>query len=113
MNYLKKEFARNLRKKQTKAEEILWQALRNRKLKYLKFRRQHILEGFVVDFYCHKLKLAIELDGYIHIKQKEYDKIRQSLIETEGIRFLRFTNEEIINNLDSVLSRLEALSQPS
>ena len=111
MHYLKRDFARILRKEQTPTEELLWQALRNRQLGFLKFRRQHVIDGFIVDFYCHRLRLAIELDGSIHLKQKEYDSLRQSLIETKGIRFLRFSNDEVVNNLKAVLTSIEALAQ--
>lgn len=111
MDQIKKGFARDLRKRQTKSEEVFWDVLRNRKFKFLKFRRQHVIDGFVVDFYCHKLKLAIELDGSIHLKQKDYDQFRQFLIEAKGINVIRFKNEEILNNLPKVLSQLESLSQ--
>jgi len=69
--------------------------LRNRKYRNLKFRRQHVIDGFVVDFYCHELSLVIEIDGKIHDKQKDYDKLRQSLIETKGFRFIRITNKQL------------------
>jgi very-short-patch-repair endonuclease len=72
----KKTFARNLRKEATSEEKKVWNALRNRKVLNLKFRRQHVIEGFVVDFYCHELRLAIEIDGKIHKRQKEYDELR-------------------------------------
>ncbi len=78
MHYNKKLFARELRKNQTKAVRIVWEYVRNRKLNNLKFRRQHVhvIEGFFVDFYCHQLKLVIEIDGKIHDKQEEYDELR-------------------------------------
>ena len=95
MEYIKKEFARILRKQQTPEEMIVWDFLRNRRFQGLKFRRQHVIEGFVVDFYCHELSLAIEIDGGIHDRQKDYDELRQGLIESRGIRFIRVRNEEI------------------
>jgi len=107
----KKELARNLRKNQTQSEEILWQALRDRQFKFLKFRRQHVISGFVVDFYCHRLRLAIELDGKIHEKQKEYDQLRQKIIEEKDIMFLRINSKDIFENLENVLVRIEAISQ--
>ena len=76
MHQIKKEFARNLRKESTPEEKIVWEALRNKKFLGLKFRRQHVLKGFVVDFYCHSLNLAIEIDGGIHQKQVDYDLLR-------------------------------------
>jgi len=77
---------------------MVWEQLRNRKLFNLKFRRQHVLEGFVVDFYCHELRLAVEIDGSIHNKQKDYDELRQMLIEEKGITFIRIQNEDINTN---------------
>jgi very-short-patch-repair endonuclease len=70
MQYIKKEFSRNLRRESTPEEKKVWNALRNRKYNNYKFRRQHVIEGFVVDFYCQKLNLAIEIDGKIHERQK-------------------------------------------
>lgn len=84
----------------------IWEALRNRKFNNLKFRRQHEIEGFVVDFYCHELKLAIEIDGEVHKKQKGYDGLRQHLIEDEGIRFMRITNEDINRDVKILLTEI-------
>ena len=91
----KVEFSRELRKSATPPEQIVWELLRDRKFLGLKFRRQHILVGFVVDFYCSELKLALEIDGKVHEQQKDYDAIRQGLIEDEGIRFIRITTAEM------------------
>jgi len=76
----------------------------------LKFRRQHILQGFVVDFYCHKLRLAIEIDGKIHLKQKEYDALRQKLIEEKEITFIRITNEAINKDVNIVLEEIKKIA---
>ncbi len=95
MDYNKKIFARVLRKESTESEKKVWAYLRNRKFNGLKFRRQHVLNGFVIDFYCHELRLAIEIDGTIHDKQKDYDELRQHLIEDNGIRFIRVSNHEV------------------
>ncbi|MFC1617618.1 endonuclease domain-containing protein, partial [Candidatus Margulisiibacteriota bacterium] len=73
---IKKEFARALRKDQTKSEDIVWEALRDRRFMSLKFRRQHVIKGYVVDFYCRSYKLVIEIDGKIHDSQKDYDEFR-------------------------------------
>ena len=78
----KTQFAKELRKDQTKAEEIVWKEIRNRKFLGLRFKRQFIIEGFIVDFYCDEFALAIEIDGRIHEKQKEYDAWRQKIIES-------------------------------
>ncbi len=106
MDYIKKTFARNLRREATPKEDKIWNALRNRKFLNCKFRRQHVIEGFVVDFYCKKLRLAIEVDGKIHERQKEYDELRQRLIEEEGVKFIRVTNEEINKDIDILFRKI-------
>lgn len=73
----------------------------------LKFRRQHVIEGFVVDFYCHELRLAIEVDGGVHNRQKDYDELRQSLIEDKGIRFIRVQNEEVNRDVNILLGKIK------
>jgi very-short-patch-repair endonuclease len=109
MFYKKKLFARILRKEATNEEIIVWEVLRNRKFMNLKFRRQHVIEGFVVDFYCHKLKLAVEIDGEIHNKQKDYDELRQCLIQDHGIQFIRMTNKEIRGDVNLLLVKISVL----
>ncbi len=109
MKEIKKIFARVLRKEQTKAEKILWKYLRGRKFMNLKFRRQHVIEGFVVDFYCHELKLGIEVDGGIHSERKEYDDLRQGIIESEGIKIIRFSNEEVLKDTTLALQKLKEI----
>lgn len=81
--------ARYLRHEETKAEKILWQELRNRKLD-VKFRRQHPIEKFILDFYAPEIKLAIELDGSMHKESWEYDKLRTELLENQNIKIIRF-----------------------
>jgi very-short-patch-repair endonuclease len=102
------ENAKELRRSMTEAEEILWKHLRNSKLHGLKFRRQHPVDIFIADFYCHQKKLIIELDGNIHdiLEQKEYDEGRTFILEEKGFKILRFKNEEIINDLENVLERI-------
>ena len=102
------ENAKGLRQGQTKAEELLWKNLRARKFINLKFRRQHPFENFVLDFYCHEEKLCIEADGSIHNEKEvmENDQNRTRLLNENGITVLRFTNHEIINNIDAVLSKI-------
>lgn len=100
------ERARELRKQPTTAEKILWRAIRKRKLDGIKFRRQHVIHRFIVDFYCPKAKLAIEIDGDIHRFQVEYDKARQEYLTEHGYRIIRFENQEVMNDLKSVLGRL-------
>ena len=112
MRELKKRFARQLRKNQTSAEEKVWGYLRDRRLFGLKFRRQHVIEGFVVYFYCLERKLAIEIDGKIHLKQRDYDEARQREIEAKGVTFVRVKNEEIKNNLVVLIKRLKEVLEP-
>jgi very-short-patch-repair endonuclease len=102
--------AKELRKSMTLAEKILWEKLRNSKLNGLKFRRQHPLDIFIADFYCHQKRLIIELDGGIHdtSEQKEYDDGRAFELEEKGFKILRFKNEEVLNNIEGVLSRIES-----
>jgi len=106
LQYIKKVFARSLRKEQTREEAIVWNLLRNRKFMNLKFRRQHDIEGFIVDFYCHELKLAVEIDGKNHDKQKDYDELRQELILSKGIRFVRVTNDEVNRDYNILFERI-------
>jgi len=100
------ENARALRKNMTQAEKILWEKLNRKQFEGLKFRRQHPINQFIADFYCHEIKLAIELDGEIHNYQKEYDIGRTFEIEKYGIRIIRFKNDEVINNLNEVLKKI-------
>jgi very-short-patch-repair endonuclease len=97
-----------LRRNMTKAEFMLWQKLKGRKLKGVKFRSQYSVGQFVVDFYCTELKLAIEIDGESHFQDgaQEYDWERQAFIESVGIRFLRFTNNHVYGNLEGVLEKI-------
>ena len=102
------ENAKGLRQASTKAEMILWKNLRGRKLENLKFRRQHPFENFILDVYCHERKLCIEADGNIHNEKEimEYGQNRTRLLNDNGIAVLRFTNKEIINNIDTVLNKI-------
>ncbi len=97
-----------LRKNMTKAEFIIWQKLKCKQIEGCKFRSQYSISQFVVDFYCTELKLAIEIDGDSHFQDgaQEYDRERQAFIESVGIRFLRFTNDEVYRNLEGVLEKI-------
>jgi very-short-patch-repair endonuclease len=100
---------RFLRNNPTESEKILWQWLRKKKILGYKFRRQYGIDAFIVDFYCPRAKLAIEIDGEIH-KSREVvldDRKRQEYIEQFGITFLRFTNAEIENDIRQVISLIE------
>src|SRR3989344_5442961 len=99
--------ARILRRENTKAEKILWKELRGGKLG-IKWRRQHPIDMFIVDFYMPKIKLVIELDGSVHnIKEnKEYDKDRTFYLKTKHIKVIRFWNSEVENDLENVLNKI-------
>jgi len=99
---LKRQYLRN---NATTAERILWSKLKGEQLLGQKFRRQHGIGPFIVDFYCHDCKLAIEIDGATHWTReaKEYDRRREEYIEQYGVHFLRFTNSDVVENLDGVL----------
>jgi very-short-patch-repair endonuclease len=103
--------ARELRVRETRAEAILWEALRNRPLGGLKFRRQHPIGPFVVDFWCSDRSLAVELDGGVHVAQAERDAERETLLAAAGYRVLRFPNEAIHDDLAAVLEAICAAAQ--
>ena len=98
--------ARQLRQTPTPAEQVLWQALKNRQLNGLKFRFQHPVESFVVDFYCPQYRLAIEVDGAVHDQQLEYDIARTERLNQLGYRVIRFRNQEVMSDLGSVLQQI-------
>jgi isoleucyl-tRNA synthetase len=110
-----KELAVEKRKNQTEAESILWEALRGKQLEGFKFRRQHVIDEFIVDFICIDSKLIIEVDGGYHQRPdvKEADELRTSILEDLGYRVIRFSNEEVINNLDKVLDDIKDVIQIS
>lgn len=103
--------ARALRKAPTDAETLLWSHLRNRRFRNLKFRRQVPLGRYIVEFHCHELRLVIELDGGQH--SEEVDRSRTQWLEGEGYRVVRFWNNEVLENTDGVLAKLERLVGPS
>jgi very-short-patch-repair endonuclease len=98
--------ARDLRTRETPVEDILWEALRGRRLEGMKFRRQHPIGAFVVDFCCTEGRLAIELDGGIHAEQQDRDAEREAILATAGYRVIRFPNQSIRENLPEVLAAI-------
>jgi very-short-patch-repair endonuclease len=92
----------------TPAEKILWQELRGNKLG-VHFRRQQVITGFIVDFYCHKAGLVIELDGSVHDKQIEENAQRDKALKEMGLRIVRIRNEEILKNFPAVLGKIRKL----
>ena len=110
--------ARLLRNNMTEAENIVWDKLKNRNVFKARFRRQHPIGSFIVDFYCHEYKLAIEIDGEIHLKNEviEYDDGRSHDIEKYDIKILRFTNNEVFTDLkkitEEILKTIEVFKPP-
>lgn len=100
-----KELARKLRTKSTKSEIRLWQYLKSKKVMGYDFHRQKPIDTFIVDFFCNKLKLAIELDGYTHTFEEiaEKDVVKQERLKELGIEVLRFCDEDVMKNTDGVL----------
>ncbi len=101
------EKANALRKNMTNTEKILWEKLKNKQILNMRFRRQHPIDIFIADFYCHSVRLVIELDGEIHKNQLEYDKGRTAEMEPFDIQVIRFKNEEIENNIETVIKQIE------
>ncbi len=95
--------AKQLRRELTPAERKLWSRLRARRLVGFHFRRQQIIEPYIVDFYCHRTALIVEVDGGIHAEQEAYDRCRGQVLAERGFRVMRFTNDEVMHNLDRVL----------
>lgn len=107
-----KERAREMRHQPTAAEDVLWQRLRNRRVQGARFRRQHSIGGFIVDFVCIAQRLVVEVDGTVHEEadQQVYDAQRQAALERQGFRVLRFSNGEVLRALDAVVEAIgEAL----
>ena len=108
-----RKYARLLRRDQTDAERKLWARLRDRQLQGAKFRRQHPLAPYIVDFCCPETKLVIELDGGQHATRHEIDATRTAFLHTKGYRVLRFWNNDVLANMEGVLHRItEALKDP-
>lgn len=97
------KYVRELRRSQTPLEAKLWKELRAKQISGLKFRRQHPIGPYIVDFYCSSSKLVIEIDGESHGEQVEYDAIRTEYLESRGYRIIRFLNEDVNHNIDGVL----------
>ena len=100
--------AKGFRKQPTPAEALLWKALRDKQLDGIKFHRQRPFTRYILDFYAPSVKLVIEIDGGIHEKpeQKEYDKIRTDFLKENGLKVIRFTNEQVLNELEFCLAEI-------
>jgi very-short-patch-repair endonuclease len=104
-----KKPSQELRKNMTDAERLLWSKLRMKQLNGLMFSRQKPIGGYIVDFYCHRAKLVVEVDGGQHFSNvsREYDRIRDEFLKNTGLKVLRFTNNDVINNIEGVLEVIE------
>ena len=100
--------ARELRQKQTPAEKVLWECLRDRRLFEAKFRRQHNIGQYIADFYCHEAKLVIELDGDIHQNQQERDGDRDQWMQSHGFNVIRFSNQAILDYPEETLTQISS-----
>ena len=103
--------AKELRKYETEAEKYLWTKLNRNQMLGLQFRRQHPISIFIADFYCPKIKLVIEVDGSIHdiLGNEAYDIGRSDILNDFGITVIRFTNEQIINDIDNTINKIESM----
>ena len=109
------DFARNLRKRSTDAENTIWKYLRANRLKGLKFRRQAPIGRYIADFVCHEKKVIIELDGGQHSEKPEEDQARDEWFRKEGFRVLRFWNNDVLSQTEVVLEAIvkECVRSPS
>ena len=98
--------AREMRKNPTREEAYLWEKLRRRQLNGFKFRRQQVIGVHIVDFYCPYVKVIIEVDGEIHLQQREKDRTREDHLGSLGYELLRFTNRDVMNRMDEVLEAI-------
>jgi len=101
-----KKYSRKLRKQGTYAEVLLWSILKKRHIKGYRFNRQKPIGQYIVDFYCSKLKLVIEIDGISHDEKQEKDRIRQYEIEKYRVEFLRFLDDDVKKNLQGVFEKI-------
>ena len=105
--------AKELRKYETDAEKILWTKLNRNQILGLQFRRQHPIDRFIADFYCAKIQLVVEVDGSIHElpENKDYDIGRSEILNDFGITVIRFSNEQIINEIDKTIIKIKKISK--
>jgi very-short-patch-repair endonuclease len=103
-----KSKARELRKNMTKAENILWSQIRKRQLYGMHFRRQHPYGIYILDFFCSKANLVIEIDGMIHLKHLDYDIERTKYLESSGLKVIRFKNKDIEDRIGWVLGNISS-----
>jgi len=103
------EMAKALRKQMTLTESILWNRLNNKKTLKVRFRRQHPINNFIADFYCHAARLVVEVDVEIHKSRVEYDEGRTAEMERFDIKVIRFRNDEVEHNIEDVIQKIEEI----
>jgi very-short-patch-repair endonuclease len=103
------EAARLLREDMTRCEDLLWERIKGKQICGLRFRRQHPIDIFIADFYCHRIRLVVEIDGEIHNSQKDYDIGRSAVMEKYDIKVIRFTNEDVEFNIEKVIHNIEII----
>ena len=101
--------AKKLRENETEAEVLLWLALKDNQVDGYKFRRQHPISIYIADFYCHKLKLVIEIDGAYHLSEEQQllDKERTAFLEFQGLKVIRFSNKDVLLDLPGVINKIK------
>ena len=102
-----------MRQNMTAAEKMLWERLRRNQVGGLHFRRQQIINGFIADFYCHTARLVIEADGGVHDAQADYDRERDEIIATHQLTILRFTNQQILTDIETVMAKIHVAAHAS
>ena len=110
------DLSKTLRKRMTPAESVIWQELRRRNIAGYRFRRQHAISNYVVDFFCFEKAIVIEIDGGIHDEpeNQEKDANRSAELDRLGLKVIRFKNEEVLNDMETVIKKIhEALYSPS
>ena len=106
------EFAKSMRREMTEPEKLLWHQLRAKRFEGTKFRRQNVVGKYIADFYSRSAMLIIEVDGDTHAFQHEYDNIRENFFKTLGFNVVRFTNAEVMANMEGVLTMIGMLLTP-
>jgi very-short-patch-repair endonuclease len=110
-SHIKLQQARRFRQEMTLSEQLLWSGLRGNRLMNLHFRRQHVIRGYIVDFYCHSAKVIVEIDGKIHDSRCEIDQFRETVLRSDGFSVLRFAAREVENNPDAVIGKIKSKCQ--
>jgi very-short-patch-repair endonuclease len=107
--YIKFRIAKRFRQTMTPSERLLWSRLRGNQLLGLHFRRQNVIRGFIVDFYCHRANLVVEIDGNIHNSQIEADTVRDNILKSLGLIVLHISNERVEKNLESAICEIQEI----